>query len=258
MGRSWIEYDKLRETGVFQSLHKYLEEWNKSLLISSQSVLHQAYTVIPNALPFKISFALGAFRNYLKAIPQSQQYEPPNHPLSISWKNIAHSTRLASMVAFWAFDNIAFLANIGFLDTVPFSLPFFNTSRKNHSTTDIGPIAARMANRTFFFSSLLQLFMSWKDWKDHQQGILKDTWQQYQHKQQKVLSSALSNAQDSTDAVAAEGETETLSAQLLPLRNTLNQELEQMKQTWEKVQNQHFTLFLNLLKVLYMANYIFL
>jgi len=262
LGRSCIEYHKLKETGILQWLDEYMEYWKKSLLVSSQSVLQQAYTIIPKTLPLEISFTLGAFRNYVMsiypAIPSYEQQQP-HHPTPLSWKSIAHSTKLASMIAFWAFDNIAFLSNVGFFDTISFSFPFLNQGRKNQNRSHpIGPVAARMANRTFFFSSLLNLFMSWKDWKDHQQKSLKDSWQKYKYVQQKLLLSTEESkdvAKATTESGALEETVETQSLQPLPSITTtekqaLNQELEQLKQTWEQVQHHHFTLFLNLLKVL--------
>jgi len=214
----------------------------------------QAYMMIPKALPFRLSFPFGALRNFTQAFSSIQGYDEKDKcPTPLSWKTIAQSSRLASMIAFYAFDNISFLSNAGFLDTVLFRLPFIpQRQNTSSSSVSIGPLASRMANRTYFFSSLLNLLLSWKEWKDHQRGDLKDTWDLYQFIQQKrnqdlIMRHASAESKDFSSDTSTN--TENPSPISYNKNQELNQHVEQLKLKWDKVQSHHFTLMLNLLKV---------
>jgi hypothetical protein len=238
LGRSWVEYQKLKDTGVLQWLYMHIESFKQSATQLPHSILSQVNAIIPNSIPSNVSFTLASFRSYLDSMPRTQVVGR-THPQPLPWRTIVHSTRLASMVAFWAFDNLAFLSSAGFLDTVSLTLPFIQKGKdpnKNHSI-HVGPIASRFANRIFFFSSLINLVTSWNDWKEHQQKALQEAWDEY---------SRHHGAQALSDTKTEE---DTLQEPLQVEKRQMNPQEQAWKHNWDKVQRQHSALFLNLLKV---------
>lgn len=126
----------------------------------------------------------------------------PSPPAPI-WKLLGGSLKLIGLMGFWAFDNISFMTNAGFLDpinldsTSPVSDPKRDRLQRKKRASEI-------AGRFYFIGGLAGLYVNLRSFWDHRNGALREA--------QVKLSKAIASTSDAKNLSEAKDELKEVEA----------------------------------------------
>jgi len=181
---------------------------NKNMTHTVSEIGAQMYKPFPTR-----TSSVGSFNQVRDTNTSTSLVPSPPAPM---WKLLGGSLKLIGLMGFWAFDNISFMTNAGFLDPICLdSTPSVSDPKRDRLQRK--KRASEIAGRFYFVGGLAGLYVSARSMWAHRNGALREA--------QVKLSKAMSSA-SSDDA----------------------KNLSEAKDELKEVEARHFVLFLAFLK----------
>jgi hypothetical protein len=160
------------------------------------------------------------YRPLMSKISQTLGTTSGEKPTTELWKTIGSAVKLMALLGFWAGDNVNFLVSSGALDDYNYSNFSRLANRAKWQT-----VASTRANQAYFAGGLAGLFVNYKSYV----SFKREKWARAK---ERLMEATSKQQQEESSSSSAPPEYQ-----------------ERAKQEWTKVQEQHMTLFLALLKV---------